>query len=141
MTKPETEPRCIYRVTHRERGTIHHVAAESGQAACDSLGWTVGESHIFEVPRQRHPTRLNDPAIYVKLPCETCPYQRAECLRPALTTCPVRSDVPDIAQWIDKVLHAHLCDYVGVDLTVIDYGSHRKWVTIAQAVKELTPKS
>lgn len=140
MRKLTIETRSLYRITHRERGSVHLVPAETAQDACGSLGWLIGECHIIEVPKQRHPTRLNDPGVYVKLECATCPYQRAECIKPANLTCPVRSDVPDIAEWIDKVLQAHLCDHVGVDLTINDYQGHRKWLTLAEALKELTPK-
>lgn len=140
MSVKAKKEKNVYSVMNKNTGDSLYIADVSPEQACASVHWPYEDCSVIEVPKQRHPTRWSRPGLYVKLLCEICPYQRAECIKPADLTCPVRSEVPDVTEWLTKVLEAHICPHVGVDLTINDYQLHRKWVPLPQAIKELTPK-
>ena len=76
----------------------------------------------------------------VAIPTETCPYQYGSCNRPEGTTCGFVGDCPDLQEWLKRAHQAHLCPHVGQQLTKKDHMLKQKWVTMADAVKELSAK-
>lgn len=139
MSVKAQKEKNIYSIMNKNTSESLYIAEVDPESACAVAHWPFEDCQVKEVPRQRHPTRWHEPGLFVKLLCEVCPYQRAECIKPAGTECPIRSEVPDITEWLKKVLIAHNCDHVGVDLTINDYDLHRKWVPLPKAIKELTP--
>lgn len=130
----------IYVVTHKLTGEKRYEPATNAEDACKQTGWLIADCFAVEDKPQRKPRRDDHSAMLIKIPCETCPYQYGECRKPADTGCPVRPDTPELKRWLKQAAQAHLCQYVGEKLAKKDYQLKQKWVTLEEAISELTPK-
>jgi len=140
MTDNREQELKIYEVTHRETGEKSYQAATNAQDACKQAGWLIGDCFVVaQKPRHRRKDKHETQPL-VKVSCEVCPYQYAECRKPSNVGCPTRPSAPDFNEWTKQALKAHLCPYVGQALTRKDYFSHEKWVSVEEAVKELSAK-
>jgi len=130
----------IYEVTNRTTGQKHLAAAIKAEDACQSLGWETEDCfwHLYRTVTGKYQEKPRFDLVAV--PCETCPYQYAECRKPEGTECPVTSDVPDLNQWLQKISLAHLCDFVGEDIDKSHHQLHQKLIPFNAAIKELSPK-
>lgn len=131
----------IYEVNHRTTGERSYQAARTAEDACKQAGWLIGDCYIIEQKPRYKPRPHHEPLVLVKIPCLTCPFQYAECLKPDSENCPTQPSAPDLNEWLKQATQAHLCHYTGKDLTKKDYNLSRKWLPIADAIKELSPKS
>ncbi len=131
----------IYEITHRDTGEVSYQPARTAEEACKQAGLTIGDCNVRPTdPRYRH-HRKGEPTLLVKIPCETCHYQYAECKKPAEADCPTRSQLPELVDWLKQAAKAHLCTHQGEGLTKEDYQKRQKWVPIEDAIRELTPKA
>lgn len=140
MSELKEAKKGIYQVNNRTTGDRRLAVATSADGACVSLGWLIGDCYVNFYRTltgiYQHHRRFD----LVAVPCETCPYQYAECRKPEGTECPVTLDVPDLNQWIKKISLAHLCDFVGEDIDKSHHQLHQKLIPFEEAIKELTPK-
>jgi len=141
MRETNNQELKIYEVNHRTTGEKSYQAATTAEAACKQAGWLVGDCFIVEQKPRRKPAPGHDPPLFVKIPCQTCPFQYTECRKPDGEECPTRPSAPEVQNWLKQVAEAHLCGYVGKDLSNKDYNLGQKWVRIEEAIKELAPKT
>ncbi len=134
--KPEQELK-IYEVTNKDSGEKRYVAGINQMDCCRQLGWKIGDCFIREEKPKRKARRDNHSALLVKIPCQVCPFQYAECRKPAKEDCPTRPSAPELQNWLKQVAEAHLCDYVGQELSQTDYHLNQKWLPMVQAIEEL----
>ena len=130
----------IYEITNRTTGEKHYLVSDNAQDACKQAGWLIGDCFIVEQKPSRKPSSDNHTHLLVKIPCRLCSYQYAECVSPPGEQCPCRPDTPDLNEWLKQVAKAHLCPHVGEQLEKQDYDLSQKWVTIEQAINELSPQ-
>jgi len=130
----------IYVVTNRTTGEKSYQPATNAQDACQQAGWLIGDCYVVTLSPRYKPVPDHDPLVLVKLPCQICPYQWAECKKPAGGECPCRREMPDLKEWLAEVTKSHLCEFVGEELAKTDYRQGQKWLPIAQAIKELSPQ-
>ena len=130
----------IYEITNRTTGEKHYVVSDNAQDACQQAGWLIGDCFVFEQKPRRRPMSHPEPLTLYKIPCRVCFYQYGECVNPPGEQCPCRPDSPDLNEWLKQVAKAHLCPHVGEQLKSQDYDLAQKWVTIEQAIKELSPQ-
>jgi len=140
MSNNEHQELKIYEVNHRTTGDKSYQAARTAEDACKQAGWLIGDCFIVEQPPRRKPVPDHDTMLLVKIPCLTCPFQYAECRKPIAEKCPTQPSAPELQDWLKQAAQAHLCDYVGESLTKKDHNLGQKWLPIAEAIKELTPK-
>jgi len=140
MTTKEEAELKIYEVTHRETGEKAFKAAKSAQEACFKAGWLIGDCFVAEDKPRKKITPGRGTRMLVKMPCLTCPFQWAECLKPAEEDCPTRPTAPELQDWVRQAVEAHLCGYTGVSLDKRDYFLGQKWIELADAITELTSK-
>lgn len=139
-SKNDQEPQ-IYEVTHRLTGEKRYQAATNAEDACKQACWLIGDCFaITQKPRYK-PVPDHAPLVLVKLPCEVCPFQYAECLRPPDQDCPAQPNTPELNEWLKQAAQAHLCQYGGDELVRTDYEKGQKWVPIKDAIKLLAPSS
>lgn len=131
----------IYEITHRESGVKSFQAAITAGEACKQAGWLIGDCYVIESRTKIKTHDKGDPDILVKIPCNTCSYQYAECTKPENEVCPCRSDAPELAEWLKQAATAHLCNFVGEELLKTDHQLGRKWVKMETAIRESTSKS
>ncbi|MBA7589055.1 hypothetical protein ES708_31129 [subsurface metagenome] len=127
----------IYEITNRSTGEKHFAASYSAEEACKQAGWLIGNCFVREVKPQRKARKDDHSAMLVKIPCEVCPFQYAECRKPAKEDCPTRPSAPELQNWLKQAAESHLCDYVGQELSQTDYHLNRKWLPMQQAIEEL----
>jgi len=127
----------IYKVYNRDTGETHHSLATNAQDACKLAEWQIGDCFVSEVKEQRGHGKAGDPTLKVKIPCEVCLYQYAECRKPFRELCPCRPESPDVNEWKRQAILAHLCDFVGQDLKIRDYNLRQKWCSLDKAIREL----
>lgn len=130
----------FYRITNTDNGETKYTAQESGQAACDYLGWPVSVCFVSELETMNRIGTTSKPTTYVKIPCEVCPYQYATCEKPSEENCPTRRDVPDWREWLKVVASAHLCPHVGKVMVISDHRLHLRWVKTKDALRILSPQ-
>ena len=127
----------IYEVTHRETGEKSYQAAQTAEDACKQAGWLIGDCFIREEKPKRKARGDNHSAMLVKIPCQVCPFQYAECRKPATEECPTRPTAPELQNWIKQATESHLCNHIGQELSQTNYHLGQKWVPIKQAIEEL----
>lgn len=137
MSETETQELKIYEVTHRVTGQKHYAVSDNADNACKQAGWLIGDCFIVEQKPKRKPIGDNHSALLVKIPCQVCPFQYAECRKPAEADCPTQPNAPELQEWLKQAAQAHLCDYYGQELSQTDYHLNQKWVPMEQAIKEL----
>jgi len=140
MSEKNGENLSIYEITNRTTGSKHFVADTNAQAACEQLGWLIGDCYVNLQKPQSHWTKEAGVLRLVKIPCRICPLQYAECTKPLQLVCPIRPSSPELQSWLKQAAKARLCPYVGVSLSKKDHEKAQKWVKKDTAVKELTPK-
>ncbi|GAJ18094.1 unnamed protein product, partial [marine sediment metagenome] len=106
----------IYEVTQKLTGEKRYQAAVTTEDACKQTGWLIAD--CFAIPQKpRYKSIPDHEGIYlVRLPCLTCPFQYAECLKPDSEDCPTRPNAPELQEWLKQAAQAHLCTYVGQGL-------------------------
>lgn len=127
----------IYQVTHRTTGEKRLTVASSAPHACSNFQWMVSDCYVTLYTTREGKYRNELRFDLVAVPCETCPYQYAECRKPESADCSVRNDVPDLHKWFQKVTLAHLCDFVGEDIDKSHHSLRHKLIPFEEAVKEL----
>ncbi len=124
----------IWKATNVLSGICVHVPATNAQNVIDGLGWQLGETFIIVL----EPTLHHDPGekdeLKVKVPCQVCPYQYAQCVIPKEETCPVVTPAPDIKAWLKQVATAHLCSHEGHSLSKKDHQLHQVWLSTESAI-------
>lgn len=138
--EPGTELK-LYHVTNRTTGERWLAITFNADDACKQADWLVGDCYVHEVTECRGHSKAGESPLKVNIPCRTCPFQYAECKKPDEADCPLSLNTPDLNEWLKQAATAHLCLHVGQDLTMKDYNLNQKWVTLAQAIEELAPKS
>ncbi|MBA7570441.1 hypothetical protein ES708_12191 [subsurface metagenome] len=141
MSSPQDAELQIYEVTNKLTGEKRYQPATNAEDACKQTGWLIADCFAIEAKPQRKPRRDDHSAMLIKIPCETCPFQYGECKKLPEADCPVRPAIPELQEWLKRTAEAHLCPYVGKELTKKDYQLKQKWVTIEEAIDELAPKS
>jgi len=127
----------IYELHNRDTGERRISVATNAQDACSLAGWQIGDCFVIEVKEQRGHSKAGDPPLKVKIPCEVCLYQYAECQLPTDKECPCRPESPDLREWWRQAAEAHLCDFVGQQLKRNDYNLRQKWCPMDEAIREL----
>jgi len=130
----------IYEVTLRETGEKHYAVSDNAQDACKQAGWQIGDCYV-NIQKARHRQGKNQkPETLVKVTCQVCPWQYAECRKPEDEECPVERDAPELEAWLKRITRAHLCKYVGEPMPPAQYFKQEKWIPLGEAIKELTAK-
>ncbi|MBA7486478.1 hypothetical protein ES707_22037 [subsurface metagenome] len=137
MSETNTQELKIYQITNRTTGEKQYSVSDNAQDACKLIGWLIGDCFIVEVKPQRKARGDDHSALMVKIPCQVCPFQYAECRRPADKECSVRPNAPELNEWMKQAAEAHLCDYYGQELSNTDYHLGQKWVPMEKAIEEL----
>jgi len=137
MSETETQDLKIYELTNRNTGERHFQVNLGQPKVCSRPGWLIGDCFVREVKPQRKPIGDNHSALLVKIPCQVCPFQYAECRKPDEADCPTQPNAPELQEWLKQAAQAHLCDYYGQELSQTDYHLGQKWVPMEQAIKEL----
>lgn len=130
----------IYEIINQTTGEKSYQPATTAQDACKQAGWLIGDCYVNEQKPRRKPVPDHDTLILVKIPCQVCPFQYAECKKPAEAECLCQPNSPELQEWLKQISQAHLCDYAGRELTKKDYNLGQKWLPIEDAIKELSPK-
>lgn len=127
----------IYEVTNKLTGEKSYRAATTTEDACKQSGWLIAD--CFAIPQKPRYKSVPDheTVVLVKLPCEVCPFQYAECLKPPADYCPVLHGAPELSEWLKQIAEAHLCPHYGEELEKTDYQKKQKWLPIQQAIREL----
>lgn len=140
MTQNKEEKLKIFELIHRPTGEKAFQAAPTAHNACKQAGWLIGDCYVKEQrPQRKLHANYNIRPLF-KVSCKTCPWQYAECRKPADAVCPVRPMSPDLKEWLKHAGEAHLCPFVGCELERKDYLLHQKWLPEREAIAELTPK-
>jgi len=140
MSENERKREHIYQVTHRETGEKRIVASFDTHSACSGLGWMVGDCHVVEMQGEKHRVAGDWEPLCIRVPCNTCPFQWAECKLLPGSKCPCSINTPDQMEWLIQVTKSHLCSHAGIALTRNDYYLHQKWLPMELALQELAPK-
>jgi len=141
MSKTKAQELKIYEVSNQDTGQKLYKAATSPTDACKQAGWKIGDCYVFQQkPRSFH-VPDHDPILKVKISCCTCPFQFAECTKPASEDCPTRPSSPELQNWLKQAAESHLCGHIGESLTKTDYNLGQKWVPMEQAIEELARTS
>ena len=130
----------IYEVTNRETGEKSFQPATTAEKACKQAGWLVENCFTALAIERWKPVPDHDPVHLIRIPCQVCPYQWAECKKGEQDECPCRREMPDLNEWLAEITKSHLCEFIGQALAKTDYRQWQKWVLIAQAIKELSPQ-
>ncbi len=116
----------IYELHNRDTGEKRYAVGVNQMDCCRLIGWKIGDCFITEVKEQRGHGKAGDPPLKVRIPCQVCLYQYAECQKPAREQCPCRPESPDLNEWWRQAAEAHLCDFVGQELNKNDYNLRLK---------------
>ena len=141
MSETTDQELKIYEVTNKDSGDKRYVVGVNQMDCCRQLGWKIGDCFIREEKPKRKARGDNHSALLVKLSCQVCPFQYADCRKPPRVDCPVQPNSPDIHEWLKQAAEAHLCDYVGQELSNTDYHLGQKWLPMEQAIEELARTS
>jgi len=137
MSKDNGNELKIYEIINQTTGEKSFQPATNAEDACKQAGWLIGDCFVrAEKPRIK-PVPDHDSLVLVHIPCETCPFQYAECRKPATEDCPTRPSAPELQNWLKQAAEAHLCNYYGQELSKTDYQLGQKWLPMEQAIKEL----
>jgi len=128
----------IYVVTNKVTGQKHHSVSDNAQDACKQADWPIGDCFVVEQKPQRKAGKDEQTGLLVKIPCQVCPFQYAECKKPAESDCPVQPNAPELTEWLKQAAQAHLCDYYGQELSHTDYQLGQKWLPMEKAIEELS---
>lgn len=140
MSKVKTKELKIYDIINRNSGEKSCQPASTAGNACKQAGWLIGDCYIVEQkPRAGHVPNEGTQLLY-KVPCLVCPFQYAECRKPATEECPTQPDAPELQNWLKQATQAHLCNYVGQPLIKKDHNLRQMWCPIDKALEALTPK-
>jgi len=137
MSTNESTELKIYDIHNRSTGERQFSVATNAQDACNLSGWQIGDCFVVEAKVRRKPVPGQETMLLLSIPCQTCPYQYAECRKPADKYCPCRPKTPDLKRWLSEATQAHLCDFVGQSLKKKDYNLQRKWLQMDEAISEL----
>ena len=137
MSETEAQELKIYELTNKNSGEKRYVVGVNQQDCCRQIGWLIGDCFIREEKPRRKARGDDHSALLYKVPCLVCPFQYAECRKPADKDCPVQPNAPDLHEWLKQAAQAHLCDYYGQELSEKDYHFNQKWIPLAQAIEEL----
>ena len=140
MSEPEAQELKIYEITHRETGKVIYQPATNAESACQQVGWIIGDCYVRTPSPRYHHHKKGESTILAKIPCQVCPFQYAECRKPAEAVCLCQPNSPELHEWLKQISQAHLCEYVGVELTRNDYNLGQKWLPIEDAIRELAPQ-
>ncbi len=140
MNNPEAQELKLYEVMNKNTGERHFAVSYNAQDACLQAGWLIGDCYVVEQKplAKYHKKQLT--RLLVKIPCRVCPYVFTDCNKPDNTDCPVRLDTQDLNEWLKETSKASICLYTGEHLSNRDYQIRLKTTTLAQAIKELSPK-
>ena len=127
----------VYEVTLRATGKKSYQAALTAEDAVKQAGWPIDECFVFAQNPRRQAVPDHDSILLYRIPCLTCPFQYTECRKPDTEDCPTRPTAPELQNWLKQAAEAHLCNYVGEDLSMKDYHLGQKWCPIEQALREL----
>lgn len=127
----------IYQVTNKLTGEKSYRAAKTAEDACKQVGWIIGDCYVTTQKPRYKSVPDHETVVLVKLPCEVCPFQYAECLKPPDQDCPVQHNAPELNEWLKQITQAHICQYYGEELEKIDYQKKQKWLPMEQAIREL----
>jgi len=139
MSENETQELKIYEVTNRNTGEKRYAVGVNQQDCCRQIGWLIGDCFIRAEKPRRKPTGDDHSALMVKIPCQVCPFQYADCRKPAEAECPAQPNAPDLHEWLKQASQAHLCGYYGQELSKTDHQLSQKWLPMEQAIEELAP--
>ncbi len=137
MSQTNDQELKIYEVTNTVTGHKRYAVGVNQQDVCRQIGWKIGDCFIRKEKPKRKARGDDHSALMVKIPCEVCPFQYAECRKPAKEDCPTRPSAPELQNWLKQAAESHLCDYVGQELSLTDYHLNQKWLPMAQAIEEL----
>jgi len=137
MSQTEAQELKIYEITHRATGETSFQAASSAEDACKKRGWPIGDCYVNPQKPRRSLDADTPSQLVVKIPCRTCPFQYGECRKPETEDCPTRPSAPELQNWLKQAAQAHLCQYVGVELSKTDYHLGQKWLPMEKAIEEL----
>ena len=140
MNENESNELKIYEVTNKATGQKRYSVSTNAQDACQRACWPIGDCFVYEQKPKRRPMSHDRPLTLYKIPCRLCPYQYSECVNPPGEQCPCQSDTTDLNDWQKQVSKAYQCPHVGHQLQRQDYDLAQKWVTIEQAINELSPR-
>jgi len=127
----------IYDIINRTSGQNSCQAAKTADDACKQAGWLIGDCYVIPQKPRYKSVPDHEPLVLVKIPCEVCPFQYAECLKPPDQNCPVQHNAPELNEWLKQIAQAHICNYYGEELNKIDYQKKQKWLPMEQAIREL----
>ncbi len=126
MTEHKAQRPQIYMTINKNTGESHFLASHNAQEDCKEAGALIGTCYVINAT----PPPPQEPDIKLhrikKILCQICPYQYGECTKPPEGECPLRTNTPDLQEWIKQSAKAHLCQYTGVALTEKDYYKHQK---------------
>ena len=137
MSETNTHELKIYEVTNTVTGQKSYAVGVNQMDVCRQLGWKIGDCFIREEKPKRKARGDDHSALLVKIPCQVCPFQYAECKKPAEAECPAQPNAPELQEWLKQAAQAHLCDHYGQELSNTDYHLGQKWVPMEQAIREL----
>jgi len=137
MSKTEAQELKIYELTNRDTGEKHLAVSYTAEEACKQAGWLIDNCFIVEQKPLRKAVEGHESQLLYKVPCQVCPFQYAECRRPADKECPVRPNAPELKEWLAQAAEARLCDHYGQELSEKDYHFNQKWIALEQAIEEL----
>ncbi|GAH51712.1 unnamed protein product, partial [marine sediment metagenome] len=120
----------IYDITNRTSGETSCQAAKNAMDACTQAGWLIGDCYVTAQKPRYKSVPDHETVVLVKIPCQVCPFQYAECKKPADVECPARPNAPELNEWLAQAAEAHLCDYYGEELEKTDYHLGQKWLPI-----------
>ncbi len=139
MNTPEAKELKLYEVTHRLTGDQHFAVSDNAQDACLQAGWLIGDCYVVEQKPLVKYDKKERIRLLVKIPCHVCPYQYAECAKPADTECPIRPETTDPGQWQKEISKARSCPHMGEELSKRNHDRRLKRTTLAAAILELSP--
>ncbi|MBA7714342.1 hypothetical protein ES703_123362 [subsurface metagenome] len=138
MNTSEAKELKLYEVTHRATGEKHFTVDHNAQDACSQAGWAIADCYVIEQKPLAKLDKHERAILFVKVPCQVCSYQYAECNKPDDAECPTRPQTPDLTEWLRQTSKAHLCPHAGQDLAKRDYHNRLKRVSLQQAINELS---
>ncbi len=124
----------IYKATNVLSGIVAHVPAANAQEVADSLGWQLGDSFIIVLTPSWQHAQGEKAELKVKVPCQVCPYQYAQCVKPKDETCPITTNAPEIKAWLKQITAAHLCSHIGHSLDKKDHQLSQVWLSTESAI-------
>ena len=137
MSENKTQELKIFDVTNKDTGERLVVVGVNHMDCCRQLGWKIDDCFIAEQMPRRKTNGDGHSNLLVRIPCQVCPFQYAECRKLDAELCPTQPNVPELQEWLKQAAESHLCNYVGQGLYTIDYHLGQKWCSMEQAIEEL----